>query len=411
MASVEDRWYAERGHPGGRREKVPTSRHGTGARWLVRWRDPDGTPRKKAFDRKSDADRAAAETEVSLTRGTYHDPNAGRVTFRDFAEQWRSSHFDDPLTAAQVELRLRLHVYPFLGPLPLRTVTPSTIRQWTHGLTMARSYQRTIFANVSQIFSAAVADDLIPKNPCNSPTVRKPVADPREVVPWPTAWVAAVSDALPARYAIIATLGAGLGLRQGEMFGLSTDDIDWAGETVKVLRQVKLSHGNRTYLALPKGRKTRSLPLPGSVADALRVYMDAFPPTMGTVPWDRPDGDLITIPLLLTSRERGALNRNYINRKIWKPALIASGIPPIRDNGCHALRHLYASLLLDGGESIRTVSERLGHADPAFTLRTYTHLMPDSRSRTSAIIDASLRGLRPAPGRGPRAPGVPQQGR
>jgi integrase len=47
-------------------------------------------------------------------------------------------------------------------------------------------------------------------------------------------------------------------------------------------------------------------------------------------------------------------------------------------NGCHALRHFPASTLLDAGESIRALSEYLGHADPGFTLRTYTLLMPSS---------------------------------
>jgi integrase len=48
------------------------------------------------------------------------------------------------------------------------------------------------------------------------------------------------------------------------------------------------------------------------------------------------------------------------------------------------------SILLDGRESIKTVSERLGPSDPTFTLRTYTHLMPDSTSRTRAVIDAAF---------------------
>ncbi|WP_330459665.1 tyrosine-type recombinase/integrase [Streptomyces sp. NBC_00820] len=58
----------------------------------------------------------------------------------------------------------------------------------------------------------------------------------------------------------------------------------------------------------------------------------------------------------------------------------------------HALRHFYASVLLDAGESIKALSEYLGHADPAFTLRTYTHLMPSSDSRTRSAVDALFGG-------------------
>jgi len=55
----------------------------------------------------------------------------------------------------------------------------------------------------------------------------------------------------------------------------------------------------------------------------------------------------------------------------------------------HALRHHYASVLLDGGVSIRAVSEYLGHHDPGFTLRTYAHLMPESEDRARDAIDAA----------------------
>jgi integrase len=53
----------------------------------------------------------------------------------------------------------------------------------------------------------------------------------------------------------------------------------------------------------------------------------------------------------------------------------------------HALRHFYASVLLDAGENVRALSAYLGHADPGFTLRTYTHLMPSSEERTHKAID------------------------
>ncbi|MEU4676438.1 tyrosine-type recombinase/integrase [Micromonospora sp. NPDC023737] len=56
----------------------------------------------------------------------------------------------------------------------------------------------------------------------------------------------------------------------------------------------------------------------------------------------------------------------------------------------HVLRHTYASVLLDAGESIKALSAYLGHADPGFTLRTYTHLLPTSEDRTRRAIDKAL---------------------
>jgi len=45
---------------------------------------------------------------------------------------------------------------------------------------------------------------------------------------------------------------------------------------------------------------------------------------------------------------------------------------------------------LDAGESIKAGSEYLGHSDPGFTLRTYTHLLPNSEQRTRRAIDRVL---------------------
>lgn len=53
----------------------------------------------------------------------------------------------------------------------------------------------------------------------------------------------------------------------------------------------------------------------------------------------------------------------------------------------HAVRHHYASLLIKHGESVKTVSERLGHTNAAMTLNIYTHLWPDSEERTRAAVD------------------------
>jgi integrase len=180
------------------------------------------------------------------------------------------------------------------------------------------------------------------------------------------------------------------------VFGLSPGDVDFLRGRVEVRRQVKLI-GDRQVLALPKGRKCRTVPLPASVRELLSAYLARFPAREVTLPWDDVDGEPTTVPLVLSSRESTAINRNYFNAKIWKPALRTAGVEPTRDNGCHALRHFFASARLDGGESIKAVSEYLGHADPGFTLRTYTHLMPSSDERTRRAVDAVL-GSSCAPG-------------
>jgi integrase len=98
-------------------------------------------------------------------------------------------------------------------------------------------------------------------------------------------------------------------------------------------------------------------------------------------------GKLVTARLIVYSRDRTPAWRPVFNQWTWKPALSRAGVPSARENGFHALRHFYASTLLDAGETITALAAYLGHADPAFTLRVYTHLMPASEERTRRAVD------------------------
>ena len=239
---------------------------------------------------------------------------------------------------------------------------------------------RTIFTNASTVFSAAVDDGLIATNPCKARSVRLPQSEQRKVQPWPVERVEAVIDALPDRYRATAVVAAGCGLRQGEVFGLRVCDVDFVRQQVHVEQQVKLVR-SQLVIDRPKRSKTRVVPLPDAVVIEIAEHLRHDPAT----------GD----ELVFTSREHKPLNRNYFNRGIWHPALIAAGVEPGRDNGMHALRHFYASVLIDAGESVKAVAEYLGHADPGFTRRVYAHLFPSSDERARLAVDRVLAGRTP----------------
>ena len=99
-----------------------------------------------------------------------------------------------------------------------------------------------------------------------------------------------------------------------------------------------------------------------------------------------PDSKPVTVALVLTTPAGTALRRNTFNRQVWAPALRMTGVEQTRDNGMQACRHTYAKVLLDAGESIKAVSEYLGHADPGFALWTYTHLMPESTEWATGAV-------------------------
>ena len=189
--------------------------------------------------------------------------------------------------------------------------------------------------------------------------------------------------------------GTVLGLRQSEIFGLAVDEIDFLRRRVHVRQQVKLV-GGRPHFALPKNEVQRYVPLGTRAGEALAAHLAEFPAVTVTLPWHEPDsprrhGRLVSADLVLTNRAGRALHRNGFNANTWKPAILAAGLSDDRRNGCHMMRHLFASSLIAAGVDVRTVAEYLGHSDGgALVLKTYSHLMPDTEDRAIRAIDAAF---------------------
>jgi hypothetical protein len=77
------------------------------------------------------------------------------------------------------------------------------------------------------------------------------------------------------------------------------------------------------------------------------------------------NGALLAVPLYLYMPSGRALRRPGFNRAVWKPAIRAAGIIDARENGMHVLRHMYASVLLDAGESINRTSPQVRAGVPS----------------------------------------------
>ncbi|MFI7624666.1 tyrosine-type recombinase/integrase [Microbispora rosea] len=278
---------------------------------------------------------------------------------------------------------------------------PSLIQAWIKDMesSLMASSIKGVVDTLGAIFEAAVDDQVVGRNPVKAQSVKPPTPARKKVVPWTLGQVAAMAAALGELYGPMVFLGAGCGHRQGELFGVAVEDIDFLGRLVHVNRQVRLIAG-RLVFSPPKRGKTRTVPLPESLGLWLSAHIARHPPVAVTLPWvekGKPRGDLVTAELLFPGPNGGALHRNTFNHT-WHVGLERAGIvpPPAkgerrkshREHGCHVLRHTAASAWLGAGVDIRTVAEYLGHSDPGFTLRTYTHLMPNAADRARKAMDA-----------------------
>ncbi len=168
-------------------------------------------------------------------------------------------------------------------------------------------------------------------------------------------------------------------------------------------RQLKKLGQNHVY-GLPKNDLGRDVPLPEWAAAAIRVHVTRYNAEPCTLPWEKLTGKPRTHDLLFRWGDGRHVRYRTYSELVWKPALAAAGIIPAaatgprsrkryaatRKEGPHQLRHYYASVLPADGVSVKELAEYLGHHDPAFTLRVYSHLIPGSHDRARRVIDARI---------------------
>lgn len=429
---IEDRWLKK--GPDGKRT-IRTERYGKGQRYKVA-----GIPgvRARSFpDKQKEAASAWLAKAISeSSKGEFIDPRDGNMPLRDYVEQfWWPARTGDPATLSTVSRRVRNQILPVLGSLPLRQIKVDSLRMWLKELEGVASPGTVVVAwgYLSNILDCAVDDERILKNPCRARTVSPPVKPPNKARAWTRQQVMAVQAALPPEHRILVDLGVGAGLRQGEALALSADDIDPVGSVIHVRRQLRSVDGMLVF-SLPKGNKTRTVPMSDHLAARLATHAAAHPSQPVTLPWKDPRPPQTRVEakerapqthlLLVTNKNRDPVRANMWNETYWKRALSACEIipPPVRvprktGRGCrlvygpthelgfHCLRHTFASVQLDSRENPVAVSKWLGHADAAITLKVYGHFLPEADDRGRHAMDAWFSGAALS---APSSPGTPQ---
>lgn len=393
---------------------VASERHGRGRRWRAHYTDPSGAPAPaRSFAKKTDAEAFELKMRSDVVRGEYVDPTAGKVTFADFAQEWRTSQVHADSTVLQVENHFRLHVLPELGPKELRAIRPSAIQGLVKkmSLVLAPATVEVVYRYVSACFKAAVLDGLIPRSPCVN--VNLPEIERKRIVPLPKVLVDDLREAMRPVYRALVDVGSMAGLRQGEAFGLEVRHVDFLRRTVRVEQQLKLLSGQPPFLAPPKSAASyRTVPVGQTLIDRLAAHLAEFP-AVETEIVDKTGARPVTrrARLIFLSRNGQPLRRNNYDESVWNRARErVSGVLLGRVGHCeddeilrqwaaqvaectfHDGRHFYASALIAHGASVTQVQARLGHATAQETLNTYSHLWPDEDDRTRAIIDAVFAG-------------------
>jgi len=337
-------------------------------RYRARWREyPNGPQRTRTFARKRDAETFLADLQHRLLAGTYTPPEAGKITVAAYADEWLRRRHWAASTSEGVERMLRLHILPELGGWPLAALRRAHIEQWASGLSLAPSSIRTLHRTLSSLLAAAVEDERIPRNPASG--ARLPKVDVDAVVPMTPGEVRAVAGAMVEHIRTAVVVAAGTGLRQGELFGLTVDRVDFLRRELRVDRQLWSPRTGAPVFAAPKSKASRrTVALSPVVVEALAAHLAAFGPGNEGVVFHTMRGTPVS----------RVLGGDYIRSAVKRAGL--SGIT------WHSLRHYHASTLLSAGVSPALVAERLGH-DVQTLMRTYAHVIRADDDRVRGVID------------------------
>jgi integrase len=348
-------------------------------------------PAPITFATKADADLWLASLATDVSRGEWVDPRAGKVTLEQYAEAWLASKVGlAPKTVELYEYLLRLLIVPQLGSKPLNEITPMRVRKWRAELLKAgRPGESTIakaYRLLSSILSTAVVDNVIARNPCVEKGAG--VERAKEIRAATPAEVAALADAIDARYRALVLTAAYAGCRWGELTGLRVRNLDLRRGLLRVVEQaVELGSGKRIVRAPKTHAGERVVHLPAGVVESLKVHMAQFVEP-------EPGG------LVFTSESGAPLRQNNFRNRHWLPAVRSVGLEGLR---FHDLRHVAGTLATVSGATIREVQARLGHASPAAAYR-YQHVLDDRDAEIAARLDDMMREADPR-GAGRRARG------
>jgi len=315
-----------------RRRSFGSVRKLPSGRWQARYKIEGGRSitAPTSFATKAEAARWLAGVETERAKGSWVDPQAGRIALDAYATAWLRGHARLAKRTREIyEAQLRLHILPAidsavpaLGTVALTDLTPALVRQWYAALIARRSpsVAAKAYMRLRQILTAAVNDDLIGKNPCR---IQRGGTEHHPEQRFATmAELGALAEAVPDRYRAMVLVAGLAGLRQGELFGLRWEDIDFAAATITVRRKrLRLASGE-VIEDDPKSRAgRRTIALPAVLVVELERHRAGYDSGGGYV---------------FTSEEGTTLERSNFRQRVWLPAAKAAGMEGLR---FHDLRH------------------------------------------------------------------------
>ena len=297
---------------------------------------------------------------------------AGKYTVGEWMEVWFQDYAKikvRPSSHQTYQGYIHNHIRPNIGDIPLEKLTSLDLQKFYKKLLTegrvdrveAKGQPKGLSAktvrNIHQILSSglklAQEQRLILTNPAEGCAL--PRVEHQEMKTLTTVQLASFfQEARESGVFELYYLELATGLRRGELLGLKWEDVDLERGDLRVRRQVSRINGEVVEAPLKTKNAYRTLPLAEDTVSVLKEQRKK----VGNSPWVFP------------SPNGGPISPDSVLHMLHR-VLKRAGLPKVR---FHDLRHTFATLALQNGVDVKTVSGMLGHFSAGFTLDTYAHI-------------------------------------
>lgn len=376
-------------------------------RWRGYYRDKNGQVRRKEIVSKNKKNlRTKVESfQKNLTNGLLTE----NITVHRWADIWLNEICRPSTKIRTYEnyaCTIRNHIKPNFGKRPLKSLTPNEIQKYFNTLGQSRSPSTVITVRNHFIIMLNAASEwgYISVNPAKRTRPPKAIkAKIRALDEQETLRLLETAKKgdyiyfgakqkwnendgmiyLRKCYYAAIYLALASGMREGEIFGLKWENIDFKRQTIHVLSSMVTTRKHGEILTSPKtATSARAVLIPQKAVKVLqewkqyqKQYADKW-------------GDIFQNPhaLVFTNSYGNMVSiSNFMKRYFRK--MIAVAIGENEAVRFHDLRHTHASQLLRAGVNIKVISERLGHSSVSVTMNIYSHLLPGMQETAVAQLE------------------------
>ena len=309
------------------------------------------------------------------------------MPFGDWLTYWYENHSKPkirPTTQEAYESRIRLHIIPEIGNIPLNKLTQNDLQQFygrlkksgrkrftdKYGEGLSDRMVRMCHATCRSALEKAVQDGLIRVNPAIGCKLPPKKAREMQVLTREELQRFLIQAKFEGYYEVF-LLDLATGLRRGELMALQWDDLNFKTGVLNVNKQVYDVRG-QLQISTPKTKNSvRKIVLPPAVVEVLREYKKTVDSR-----WMFPS------PV----KEDCPITPGVVRRRL-QLILEHAGCKHVR---FHDLRHTFATLALENGMDVKTLSAMLGHVSAATTLDIYTHITDDMQRAAAENIDRGI---------------------